>query len=118
MRGVSASIYRSDLGDCTNGGCTSPARSEGKTFVVFDEGISDGNYTLDECRDDTRFVCLKVVRRHIGGGLYLHLESMFEDTSGRAGPMAGGNYAFTPDSRFRRLFTYPLPVHDRYEDLR
>jgi hypothetical protein len=114
MKGVSVSIYRSDLGDCTNRGITSPARSQDKIFVVFDEAVEQGNWDLVACKDNPKFVCLKIVRRNIGGGLYLHIEPMFDRGSG-VGPMAGGNFVFTSDSRFRRVSQYPLPVHDRWE---
>lgn len=110
MKGLLVQIYRSDC-DCTNGGITSPAAADGKAFVVFDEAF-DGNWDLDSCKDTERFVCLKIVRRRFGAVTYMHLEPMFSD---RGHAMAGGNFAFTWDSRFRRVAEYPLPVHDRYE---
>jgi len=116
MRGLSVSILRSDLGDSTNRGVTSPARSQGKVVVVFDEAIKDGNYKLEECKDNPRFLCLKVVRRWTGTpNEYLHLEPMFNLPEGVAGPMMGGNYVHTSDSRFRGIANHPLPVHDRFE---
>lgn len=116
MRGISVNIYRPDMGDCTNGGVTSPARAEGKIFVVFDEAIERGNWDLAECEDNEKIVCLKVVRRWTGTpNEYLHLEPMFGRPEGQAGPMAGGNYAGSSDSRFRDVSPYPLPIHDRWE---
>jgi hypothetical protein len=116
MTGISISIFRSDLGDCTNGGVTSPARAQGKIFVVFDEAIRMGNFRLEECKDDDRIVCLKVVRRWAGTkNEYLHLEPMFNRPEGQAGPMAGGNYGGCSDSRFSDLSRYPLPIHDRWD---
>lgn len=122
MRGLSVHVYRDDLGDCTNGGVTSPARAEGKIFVVFDEALSkgglmsQGNWKLEECKDNPRFVCLRVVRRNLGRGLYLHLEPMFGRPEGMAGPCFGGNYVATSDSRFSEAFgDRPLPVHDRWD---
>jgi hypothetical protein len=38
-----------------------------------------------------------------------------EDADGRVGPMFGGNFLWTSDSRFRRLFDGPIPIHDRFE---
>lgn len=111
MRGVSVSIFRSDLGDCTNGGVTNPANSQGKVVVVFDSAIRDGNYRLDDCLKDPRFVCLKVVRRPG----YTHCEPLIAGRSG-IGPMAGGNYVYSMDSRFTTsVGRYPVPVHDRFE---
>lgn len=116
MRGLSVNIYRNDLGDCTNGGVTSPERAHGKIFVVFDEALGRGNWDLEECRDNPRFVCLKVVRRNLGRGEYLHLEPMFGRPEGMAGPCFGGNYVATSDSRFSEAFgSRPLPVHDRWD---
>ena len=111
MRGVSVNIFRSDLGDCTNGGVTSPRNSQDKIVVVFDPEIQDGNYHLERCKDDDRFICLRVVRR----GTYMHCEVIGEKKPGHVGPMAGGNYVGSSDSRFSRVSEYPLPVHDRFE---
>lgn len=114
MRGIQVHIFRSDLGDCTNKGVTSPERAQGKTFVVFDEALPQGNWSLEECQNDPRFVCLKIVRRWVGQpNEYLHLEPMRPPGGGNS--MAGGNYVGSSDSRFRELSRYPLPVHDRFE---
>lgn len=124
--GVSVSVYRDSHGDSTRNGVTSPARAEGKIFVVFDEDIVGGNYLLEEtvrlgidsnrtvvtdARDD--IVALRIVRRTIGGVLYMHVEPV--GRPGNARGMFGGNFVFTSDSRFRRVSDYPLPVHDRFE---
>ena len=116
MRGVSVSIFRSDLGDCTNRGVTSPAISKDRIVVVFDPEIQTGNYKLEDCKDDPRFICLRIVRRWVGTpNEYLHCEPINDKGAGRVGPMFGGNYVSTSDSRFKDLARYPLPVHDRYE---
>lgn len=116
MTGLSVNILRSDLEDCTNKGVTSPTISKGRIVVLFDEAIKRGNYRLEDCKDDPRFLCLKMVRRSLGrGGEYLHVEPINDQGAGRVGPMAGGNYIMTSDSRFRDVATYPLPVHDRFE---
>lgn len=114
MRGVSVQIYRSDLGDCTNGGVTSPSQSRGRIVVVFDPEVQDGNYRLEDCKEDPRFICLRVVRRWVGTPHeYLHCEPI---TEGRQGiSMFGGNYVGSSDSRFSNVSRYPLPVHDRIE---
>lgn len=115
MRGVSVNIYRSDLGDCTNGGVTSPSRSRGRVVVVFDPEVQDGNYRFEDCREDPRFICLRVVRRWSGTPReYLHCEPIVKERQG-VGPMFGGNYVGSSDSRFSNISCYPLPVHDRFE---
>ena len=111
MRGVTVHVYRSDLGDCTGGGVTSPNRSKGKIFVVFDPSLSEGNLKLEDCMKDDRFVCMHVVRRSLGGSEYLHVEPI-NQPQGMVGPMFGGNYA---KGQMRGLCQYPLPIHDRFE---
>ena len=121
MTGLSILIYRPDFGgrygEATNGGATSPNRSKDKILVLFDEEITHGNYRLENCRDDDRFICLKVVRRWVGTpNEYLHVEPMFDkDRGDGAGPMAGGNYVGSSDSRMNVLGKHPLSVHDRWE---
>ena len=116
MNGVSVNIFRSDLGDGTNGGVTSPVNSKGKIVVVFDPEIQMGNWRLEECKDDPRFICLRIVRRWAGTkNEYLHCEPISDRPSDRLGPMAGGNYVGTSDSRFRNVSDHLLPVHDRFE---
>lgn len=110
MKGVSINIYRTNGSDCTNGGVSSPANAEGKIFVVFDEDIERGNYDLDECKDDPRYVCLGICRRRIGSEKYMNLYPL-----SAPGGMMGGNFGYTTDSRMRRVAAYPLPIHDRIE---
>jgi len=116
MTGVSVNIFRSGLGDCTNRGVTCPDLSidSGLIFVLFDEEIKGGNYDLEEClAKPERYVCLKIVRRRLGRpNEYLHVEP-FNQPEGKAGPMAGGNFVYSSDSRFPH--DYPLAVHDRFE---
>lgn len=115
MSGVSVQILRSNI-DCTNGGISSPARSEGKIYVVFDPAIRRGNYSLDDARNNPKIVPLVVVRRESVRGEYLHLEPMDGTPGDHAGPMFGGNYGHSPgDSRFADVSQYPLPIHDRSE---
>lgn len=113
MRGVGVTVFRSDLGDCTHGGVSSPQRARGKTLVVFDEALSGGKYRLDECRDDPQVVCLVVVRRRLQGREYMHLEPLLPEGSGH--PAFGGNYGGGFGSDFHALNSYPLPIHDRWE---
>jgi len=114
MTGLSITIYRPDFGDCTNGGVTAPKNAKSKTFVVFDEKIDRGNYTLDECMaNPDRFVCFKIERRQFSGETYMNLKLM----NPKKGKwyMDGGNLGYTSDSRFREVTPYPLAIHDRTE---
>lgn len=102
-------VFRSHYGDCSNG------------------GISAGNNTLYlECergfldKDPSDPTCLRLVKREFGGGTYYHAESytgkaaIFSRTDGATvGPLFGGTFIYTSDSRFPA--DYPIPLHDRYE---
>jgi pSer/pThr/pTyr-binding forkhead associated (FHA) protein len=57
---------------------------------------------------------VRLVYRDLGGkyGRYVHAEPV-EQPSGGCGPMFGGTYICTSDSRFPS--PYPIPLHDRWE---
>lgn len=58
---------------------------------------------------------LKIVRRMFGTEEYVHAEPVSQPT-GMIGPMAGGNFVYTCDSRYReQICSYPISVHDRFE---
>ena len=97
-------VYRpGGVGDCTNGG-TSASRNT--LYLVCDKGW------LDKPATDPGLIDL--VYRRIAGELYLHAEPVNPDRpDNAAGPMFGGNFVYTSDSRFPAA--YPIPVHDRYE---
>ena len=59
-------------------------------------------------------VVTMVKRRIHGIGEYLHLEPLDgHHNGGNKWYMAGGNFAYTSDSRFPS--SHPLAVHDRHE---
>ncbi len=103
-RGMLVSVY-SDGSDCTNGGMT----SNHKRFVLI--GM-EGPFQSDE-----KTPALKLVKRFIGGREYLHAEPVDEKNipENMVGPMFGGNFIFTSDTRFWEVSRQPIPVHDRYE---
>jgi hypothetical protein len=78
------------------------------TFILVGEGVPE-IFEADE-----RHPPLELRTRRVGGSDYLYTVPMTGNTSG-AGPMMGGNFVYSSDSRFRRLSPGPLPVHDRYE---
>jgi len=102
--GVLVKVY-SDGGDATNDGLT----SKYDEFVLL--GI-DGPF-----KSNNEHIALKVVKRMIGGREYLHAEAADEKDrpSNMVGPMFGGNFIFTTDTRFWEISRYPIPVHDRFE---
>ena len=59
---------------------------------------------------------LRVVKRTFGREVYVHAEPL-EKRPGMIGPMHGGNFVHTSDSRYCDLVghSYPISVHDRFE---
>lgn len=101
-KGLLVHVYRSDLGDCTNGGLS----GKFNTFVLID----DANPVFEATAD---MPALKLVRRMIGSTEYLHVEPVAEKPEGNVGYMSGGNFVYSCDSRFPSK--YPISVHDRSE---
>lgn len=105
MKGMLVHALRSAIGDSTNGGATSKFTS----FVLCGEGIPE------VFEASPRYPALALVRRWVGTPQeYAHAEPVDRPT-GMVGPMMGGNFVHTSDSRLRRIFPYPIPVHDRFE---
>lgn len=100
------SVYRSNWsGDCTNGGISA---HEDRLYLIHDQGFSDVP------ADDPRV--LRLVKRSFpwSDQPYLHAEPVTcVSGAGTVGPMFGGNFIYSCDSRFPSK--YPIPIHDRYE---
>jgi hypothetical protein len=94
------------MSDCTNEGIT----SEKTNFILTDEENPPAEVNGTPV--------LKVVRRMIGREEYIHAEPVAQP-KGLVGPMAGGNFVYSTDSRFRdQICSYPISVHDRWETAR
>jgi len=106
MNCISAEVYRSKGGDCSNGGLSSWCNT---VLVPHDAGpivIDRDNPPKNLCR---------VVRRNIFGREYVHVEPY--DCGGRHA-MYGGTLVDTSDSRFTELINnggYPVKLMDRFE---
>ena len=106
--GLLAMIYRSDLGDTSNGGVSSRC-----TRVCVTNVSGPHEPTKDA-------PAVKLVVRNLGRGKYVHAEPVEHD--GRC--MFGGCFIDTSDSRFRaavaklsgNAYGYPVRLHDRVED--
>ena len=107
--GLSISVYRWGLGDCTNGGASSEV---GSICVVNVPGPFEPR---------PGHPAFQLVQGPGGRGhavLY-----PVEAKSGQVGPMAGGNFGYSCDSRWseavRKLTGSPfygaVAIHDRYE---
>ena len=102
--GMIVHIYRSPLGDATNGGASSKVEMFTITNV---EGPFDPQPTRPAAR----------LESHVRGCLRIVPEN------GRGGAMFGGNYATTSDDRFSRKceallghrFYGAVAIHDRWE---
>ena len=105
MYGLPVNVLRSEY-DCTVGGLTSRVN---RCWLITD----DPNHL--EIKDETDLLQLK--KQVIGGSLYLRAVPVQapQDAAQRRGPMMGGNFIWSSDSRFREINEYPIPVHDRWE---
>jgi hypothetical protein len=110
MRYLSFYILRSDMGDATNKGVTSPDRAKGKGFLV---PCESGNWNDEDiARNPERFVIFDVIQsEHSADYRYLRPRCAEERWT-----MMGGNFGYSCDSRFTsEVSRYPLPIHDRIE---
>lgn len=105
-RTIPVEVYRSsDVGDCTNGGISA---AQNRLYLLHEQGFSNAP------ADDPRI--LRLVRRSFpwSDQPLLHVEPVNPGPiTGKLGPMFGGNFVYSCDSRFPAK--YPLPLHDRYE---
>lgn len=105
--GMLLSVYRAGRGDCTNGGASSRADF---LCVVNVEGPYEPS---------AEYPAFELIRRGSMPVLVPYNgSSVLSSRAGCVGPMFGGNYAASSDSRFREA-TAPyygaLPIFDRYE---
>lgn len=93
--------------DCSANGIS----SKNDTLILIDE--ENENFCKVFEGDETNTV--KIVRREIGGRKYIHCTPITERPKNCNGPMFGGNFIYSSDSRFPN--DYPIPIHDRYEKI-
>ena len=105
---MQVSVYQSRwLGDCTNGGVSA-------IFPTLYLEHPEGPFMVD----DDAPALIRIVERKLPwkDAPYLHVEAVNDPRHHdgvHVGPMFGGNFVYSSDSRFPA--DYPLPVHDRYE---
>ena len=107
MKALPVEVFRSGLGDCTNGGISS---RHDTLYVICDRGFID----IDPKNPPENLA--KVVKRTIFGRTIYHIEPYAPAT--HVGWMMGGNYAATSDSRFSDMIggMYgAVAIHDRQE---
>lgn len=101
--GLDAYVYRHGLGDCTNGGISSTRNRlcilDNDVCVHEPEDIRECVYVDDKFMEQG-YTCVKPI---------YHKDKWF---------MAGGNFLYTSDSRFRDVtgaMMHPISIHDRCE---
>ena len=105
-RGIFCEVLRpAGYPDCSAGGISSRY-----TTVLL---VGDGVPEHFEARSDTPIV--KLVRRNFVDGIFLHVEPIEKPAGSWNGPMSGGSFIYSCDSRFHEVSNYPLSVHDRFE---
>ena len=104
---IPASVYRNTLGDCTNNGISSDAKD---LILPLIKDIDTSNLE-NGCLNGIPVV--RVVKRVFGYGSYIHVEPILEESH----CMAGGNFLYSCDARFRDAIghSYPVSIHDRVE---
>lgn len=109
-KGLPASIF-TDGRSYSNGGLSSYA----KRVTVIGDDIDAVHGNVSE--PSPAAPAVRLVRRVIGGEPYIHAEPVPPENMepGLVGPMMGGTFIYTSDSRLRDIIPYPIPLHDRYE---
>ena len=115
MKQLNVSVYRAaDMGDCTNDGVTS--RHNSMTLFYGCKREEALAYCKENGIDPDR--CLVLVERELWGEQHNYAAPLIHE-SGKCGPMFGGNFIYTSDSRLADAMgtttAQPVSVHDRYE---
>ena len=114
-RGLLVHVFRSSLGDCTNEGVT----AHQDQFYLYDPETPFENAPEipDEAFEAGEVLLVDYVT--VGDRSYFARPATEKGQAltreGHAGPMAGGNFVSTSDSRFRERFGDALRVHDLFE---
>jgi len=94
---ISIDVYSSPYGDCTNGGISSKTKT---LYIPCEDGPTKSTNV------DRSHIMLEEHR----GGEYWAIKPV-DEPKGMVGPMAGGNLAYSSDSRVKRVYH----IHDRFE---
>lgn len=118
-RTIEVDTYLHPAGDCSLNGITAQYKTLYLTSIDAEPFKSPYN---DEERPLLILCCYDDVRGHslyshqTSRTSYIYARPLDSLQSGRWG-MAGGNFVYTCDSRYKELVShrYPIPVHDRFE---
>ena len=104
MKALPIEVYSNNLfKGCSNNGISEKFT---RLLLIHDEGFID----IDENNLPENLV--KIVTRELFDGTYYHIEPY---KKAQKFYMAGGSFGYTLDSRFSKLYKYPLSIHDREE---
>ena len=113
MKTILVFPLRSSIGDCTCGGVTSINRS----LQLFSADTT--NEEVEEyfkvC-PEMKFTAIRVMKNE--NPIYsVRAEVVFKKPSSEGTYLAGGNFVYTSDSRYKEVtgIDYPISVHDRFE---
>lgn len=100
-KGLLVHVYTDGGADCTNNGIS----SKNKTLIL---NRSNSPFEGDETNS------VELHSKVINGNVYNYVTPLHEIwPSNAVGPMFGGNFIYSSDSRFPAK--YPIPIHDRFE---
>ena len=116
MKGLTLHIYRSNLGDCSNGGIS------GRTNKVTMVGVEDGKgftpvpKAAQVFEADDLAPAVVLVKRYLGSRPAFYVRPLQDEPDGHVGWMDGGTYV-DGDSRFHDLTRIygAVAFHDRSE---
>ncbi len=102
-RYLSVNVYKNDdYGDSSLNGITNQ-----KGIRLFVE-IPDGHITLEDIASYPKSAILKLKRKPNTRACNSFIEDIIDDQT----RMFGGNFVWSSDSRFRKVYPSPVPVHD------
>lgn len=105
VSGLTAYVYRDSIGsgDCTNGGISSRRK---ELYILSENG---GPFEPSDVRE-----CVTIEHRQVMDKEYVNAKPVYHK---KRWYMAGGNFLYTGDSRYKEItgISYPVSIHDRYE---
>lgn len=110
IRGLIVNVFESkSIGNCSNNGVS----SRYKELILIPNDYCPDIPKLFHSEDEHKLI--HIIGRRIGERVYYHAESVnkLKGNEMKNGPMFGGTFIHTSDSRFP--FDYPIPLHDRFE---
>ncbi len=106
MKGITADIYKSHLGDCSNHGISSN----------YHEVLVVGPDIPELTEFDGTIPVVRIKKKKYGNDEYICAEPISPVSPGYVGWMAGGCFIWSCDSRFRESVSeQPVSLHDRQE---